>query len=319
MKYTTQIITTFAELATYRQEWNDLVPQSDTPHPFYTFEFTAAVWKSMLEAQSLHTVIVFDDNKIVGIAPLYVVDTTTVACIADRSVSDYSGYIVQKGKEKELIDHIHKHLKLDGFTTVVYTSGDTQSTITSVLQQAASSDIQDVVPLLELPSSWEDYLQVVGRKQRHEIRRKWRRIAERNHDFEVVHSADAIDTFIELHKLSSDEKRAFWNEKNTAFFYSVMQYFSKEKWLKLFFLKLDGKRVATMLVFDYLDTYYLYNSGYDPNCCQGLSTGNVLIAYTIQHAIKHKKKVYSFLRGSEDYKFRFDAQKTEIVDLTISL
>ena len=33
--------------------------------------------------------------------------------------------------------------------------------------------------------------------------------------------------------------------------------------LKLFFLELDGIKLAASLCFDYKDSYFLYNSGYD--------------------------------------------------------
>ena len=62
-----------------------------------------------------------------------------------------------------------------------------------------------------------------------------------------------------------------------------------------------------MLVFDFANTFFLYNSGFNPDLYSQLGTGNVLTAYTIQQAIEQKKQTYDFLSGDEEYKFRFGA------------
>ena len=88
-------------------------------------------------------------------------------------------------------------------------------------------------------------------------------------------------------------------------------------WLKLFFIEVNGIEAAAMLCFDYNNEFLLYNSGYDPEQFANLSPGNVLTAYTIQEAIRLGRIRYDFLRGDEDYKFRFGAQPEPVYDLSI--
>ena len=46
------------------------------------------------------------------------------------------------------------------------------------------------------------------------------------------------------------------------FFHELATAMDKEGLLRLFFLELDGERVASAFCYDYENAYYLYNSGY---------------------------------------------------------
>ena len=71
--------------------------------------------------------------------------------------------------------------------------------------------LEDVAPRISLPTSWDAYLAALSRKRRHEIRRKIRRLEKSGtirHGDVVTPTgvAQAMDTFIALHKKSSAEK-----------------------------------------------------------------------------------------------------------------
>ena len=72
------------------------------------------------------------------------------------------------------------------------------------------------------------------------------------------------------------------------------------------------------LNFDYRDSILVYNSGYDPEKYAWLSPGIVLLSYCIQWAIESGRAKFDFLRGDEEYKFRFGAEPTEIYRLLIT-
>ena len=94
---------------------------------------------------------------------------------------------------------------------------------------------------------------------------------------------------------------------------------AQQGWLKLFFLKVENKRVASMLLFDYADEYELYNSGFEPSSYPQVGTGATLTAFTIKDAIENGKKKYDFLRGGEQYKYRLGGVKAEVFDIAINL
>ncbi|MFQ5814423.1 MAG: GNAT family N-acetyltransferase, partial [Anaerolineae bacterium] len=78
------------------------------------------------------------------------------------------------------------------------------------------------------------------------------------------------------------------------------------------------EKAATMLNFDYRDSILVYNSGYNPRKYARLSPGIVLLSYCIQWAIESGRAKFDFLRGDEEYKYRFGAQPTEIYRLLIA-
>jgi CelD/BcsL family acetyltransferase involved in cellulose biosynthesis len=75
-------------------------------------------------------------------------------------------------------------------------------------------------------------------------------------------------------------------------------------WLQLAFMTVAGERAAAYLNFDYDNHIWVYNSGYSLKY-RDLSTGWVLLAHLIQWAIENRREEFDFLRGDEDYKYRF--------------
>lgn len=106
------------------------------------------------------------------------------------------------------------------------------------------------------------------------------------------------------------------DDEKEAFFRDVSEIFARKEWLRLSILERDQKAVAAMLCFDYGESLYLYNSGFDPEL-SSLSPGIVLIGYCIQDAISRGKKWFDFMRGSEDYKYRLGGKDTLIYRILI--
>jgi CelD/BcsL family acetyltransferase involved in cellulose biosynthesis len=71
---------------------------------------------------------------------------------------------------------------------------------------------------------------------------------------------------------------------------------------------LNGQPLGILFSFQMRDCVYLYNSGFNPEYTH-VSPGVVTIALDIKSAIEEGKKFYDFLRGDEEYKFRFGAHK----------
>ena len=85
----------------------------------------------------------------------------------------------------------------------------------------------DVSLELELPATWDDYLGMLKGKQRHEVKRKFRRLHEAGDiNFRVVEepeksAASKWPPFLELFKLSSDEKAAFMTDQMNSYFQAL--------------------------------------------------------------------------------------------------
>ena len=119
-----------------------------------------------------------------------------------------------------------------------------------------------------------------------------------------------------LHRHSSAEKALFWDELMESFFRAMIQHIRDRGELKLFFLQIDERQVASALGFDQGDALFLYNSGFDRQYAH-LSVGLLLKAFCVQHAIADGKKKFDFLRGEEPYKYDLGGVDHPIYQLEI--
>jgi CelD/BcsL family acetyltransferase involved in cellulose biosynthesis len=103
-----------------------------------------------------------------------------------------------------------------------------------------------------------------------------------------------------------------------AFFFDVAGVLHEEGWLQLAFVELVGEKAASLLNFDYGGAILVYNSGYDPLSYRSLSPGIVVTARSIEHAIEQGRGTFDFLRGDEEYKYRFGAHDTEVRRLLVA-
>ena len=171
----------------------------------------------------------------------------------------------------------------------------------------ASVDEHTVAAVLTLPETFDEYLQMIGKKQRHEVRRKRRRyedavgalVHERHHG-----PGWAFDEFVRLHRMSVGSKGDFLTPARERFF-SVLA--GTEGW-RIDALRIPGTDAASACLFSYSDGegYYLYNSSYDPELSDA-SPGVAIIGSMIETAISEGIGRFDFLKGDEVYKFRLGA------------
>ncbi|MCL4302976.1 MAG: GNAT family N-acetyltransferase [Anaerolineae bacterium] len=324
--------TGFEQLA---HEWDDLLARSVNAPFFMRYIYQRTWWQHLGNDDLVLIAIRTDEGRLMGLAPLYGRinqagrrELSFVGCV---DVSDYLDLLV----DRDCVEPVYVAL-LDCL------AGDRVAwdklylcslphhalTPTRLAETArgrgwpAEVRQQDVCPVITLPGDWEAYLAGLDKKQRHEVRRKIRKIeTEAQTRWYAVDSPEgldeAMDAFIELHQKSTRDKEGFWNEALIRFFKALAVELAKVGWLKLYFIEVNGSRAASMLCFDYNNEFLLYNSGFDPEQFANLSPGNVLTAYTIQDAIRLGRRRYDFLRGDEIYKFRFGAVAEPVYDLEI--
>ena len=183
-----------------------------------------------------------------------------------------------------------------------------------------SIEQEDVAPRLSLPGSWDEYVASLTRKNRHELRRKLRRLegAGRLSHYELsdpVAIADGLDDFFDLHRRSTPEKAEFMSPDRERFFRRAAARLAEKGITRLSFVELDGVRIASSLSFVCCGTKYLYNSGYDPYYGR-LAAGLLNHAYNIRRSIEAGLSVFDFMRGDEAYKYHLGGTDRLLFKLT---
>jgi CelD/BcsL family acetyltransferase involved in cellulose biosynthesis len=265
-------------------------------------------------------------GKAVGIAPL-LVRNDTASFIGSSDICDYLDFVVEPGNEERFFSELLDNLNAEGILRLELVSLRPDSTVLTSLVKIAprqawqiSCSQEDVSVELALPATWEEYLQLLSSKQRHELKRKLRRLNEEgelNYRYSTDASRHDVDIFLRLFRDSRQDKAAFLTPQMESFFRAVANAMAEQKLLRLNILELDKKPVAATMCFDYKDTMYLYNSGYEPDY-SWLSVGVVSKALCIQDSIERNKKLFDFLKGGEAYKYHLGGHELPLYRCSLS-
>jgi CelD/BcsL family acetyltransferase involved in cellulose biosynthesis len=165
-------------------------------------------------------------------------------------------------------------------------------------------------PRIALAADFETYVQGLGKKERHELRRKLRRFESTpGTSFRWADDAErntVLDRFFALHRVSKGDKAAFMTESTEAFFRDLADALARVGWLRLGVVRAHDQDAAVLFAFAYGDTLALYNAAYDP-ALGSLSIGIVSHAFAVRDAIAKGFTVYDLLRGDEPYKYDLGA------------
>ena len=165
-------------------------------------------------------------------------------------------------------------------------------------------------PRITLPADFDGYVQSLGKKERHELRRKLRRFESApGTSFRWATDDErtaVLDRFFELHRLSKGEKAAFMTPAAEAFFRDLADTLATAGWLRLGVLRAYDQDAAVLFAFAYGDTLALYNAAYDP-ALGSLSLGIASHSFAVRDAIAQGFTVYDLLRGDEPYKYDLGA------------
>ncbi|MBE0607040.1 MAG: GNAT family N-acetyltransferase [Deltaproteobacteria bacterium] len=188
---------------------------------------------------------------------------------------------------------------------------------------SCSVEEMDRAPFVSLPASFDEYVERLGSKERHELRRKMRRAGDLLPGFAVRTTrtpdelAQDLPSFVKLLRKSHPAKEAFMDGAMEVFFREVAEGFLASGRLRLAFLSSQGVDVASVFQFRTDGALLLYNSGYDPQL-RAANPGLVLIARCIRQAIEEGCPEYGFLRGTGRYKYDLGGVDRVVYRLTVS-
>jgi CelD/BcsL family acetyltransferase involved in cellulose biosynthesis len=284
-------------------------------------------WDNFGENQYPEILAGYCKEKLIGLAPLRIQEKTA-RFIGSENVCDYQDVIVGSNYHYDFLEAIVAHLKNKGIRTLelgtLRPDAVSLTQLPDLAKQMGHTVVCSQVALsyeIELPGTWESYLYMLNGKQRHEIRRKIRRLNEAGHvQFRVLRRWDeiseAMDTFFSLFKASRPDKSEFLTDRMMSFFRLMAQRMAQQGFLKLFFLDIDHVPAAGVMCFDYDNTMFLYNNGYNPQFAN-LSPGFISKVYSIKDSIEQGKRRYDLLKGNEGYKKRLGSTPVPLYHLKI--
>jgi CelD/BcsL family acetyltransferase involved in cellulose biosynthesis len=286
--------------------WHDLLSRRSWSSIFLTPEWQSLWWEQFGDDAG--------ELRLLGLAPL-LFNGDTISFVGDTDLFDYHDFIdVAPGFHETLA----AHLADQSWRTFDLRSIPAFSPSMTAVPEAfralgceVSIEDEDVVPGVELPPTWDGFLARLRKKDRHELRRKLRRLYDAG-DVQVVESTrgtleEDFATFCGLMAESRDEKREFMLPQRQAFFRRAVDWAMDAGYLRLQFLEIDGEKLSTTMSFDYDGRRLLYNSGYRVEH-GSLAVGLMLKALCVKDAIERGLTYFDFLRGPEPYKYHLGGQ-----------
>ena len=180
-------------------------------------------------------------------------------------------------------------------------------------------------PFIRLPGTWEAYLAGRGPGTRYDLRRKARAL-RRGHDVklerveEAQHLGRAMEELFDLHaarwRMRGEPGSFDRDPRNRAFHRAMAAAAERRGWLRLYFLNVDGRRVAAFVGYEVGGRLSYYQLGWDPAWGRW-SVGTVLIAEVLRDAIARGVKEFDFLRRAEAYKGRLAEEARGTVTLRV--
>ncbi len=264
---------------------------------------------------------VHDAHEPVGVAPLSI-DGRTAVFLGSHEVCDYQDLISAPGKARAVLEAVLEYLRARKIERLDLRTLRPDAVVADTLNALAGRDVtiamqpDNVTCETELPGTWEDYLGYLNSKQRHEVRRKIRRletcgaIAFRQVDNDCDLDG-SIALFLNLFRRNRFDKAQFMSGAMPAYFRDIIRGAASAQLLRLCFLWVEGQAAAAVLCFDYNGTRYLYNNGYD-EAFEPLSIGTLSKIFSIRSAIESGCRRYDFLKGPEVYKKRLGGREVPL-------
>ena len=318
--------------------WNALLSESITDVPFLRFEYLSAWWSTRGGGEwpeaELVLVTACENDGLIGIAPLFLArheGRDALMLLGSIEISDYLDLIVRADDLPRfipgLLDFLASNATLAWSALDWYNLFDDSPTLPVMESESAKRGwdykAEPFRPALSvpLPGDFEEYLMNIDKKQRHEIRRKIRRAEgdERDVRWYLVEDESTLDAEIDdfLALMANDHhKEDFLTEVMRTQMRTSVHAAFKAGWLQLAFIEVDGYKAAGYLNFDYGNHIYVYNSGLDYDYGD-LSPGWVLLGYLLQWANENGRAEFDFMRGDEDYKFKFGGVKRDVMRVRV--
>ncbi len=325
------------------QEWRSLLDTGLTKVPFLRPEYLQIWWQTRgggewPESAQLVLITAREAGSLVGLAPCFVAERDgmrSLLLLGAIEISDYLDLVVSADRvevfARGFVDYVKTHLGAElQISQISLDNILEQSPTVQALQQASlelglKCEISPLerAPYISLNGDFEEYLSRLDKKQRHEIRRKMRRLQElpKPTNWYIARDPTKLDAEIEefLRLMAFDpQKVAFLTDKMKDQMRLSMKDAFNAGYLQLVFLCIGEAKVAAYFNFDFGNVIYVYNSGINPEYFEH-SPGWVLLGYLLQWANQNQRSKFDFMRGTEDYKYKFGGVDRQVMRVTIQI
>ena len=328
-----ECLQTEEEFKNLKSPWNDLLLQSHANTLFLTWEWGFSWWQTVSnEKYLLQILLIFSENKLVGIAPLVIRKAIMYGFLRLKKVEfigselmngEYLDFITEPGFEEDTCRAVANYLiqnskSWDVMELYPWPEGSLNKAIFSKecekLGLKTFSFLRTVCPVVNLPENWECFRNSLKKSLRKKTEYHIRRL-EKDHDviFGKWESIEEINRdlprFFEIHQQkwqAYGEPGSFVDVRKRLFYETISKRFLGTKWLRVYYLRIDDRIVSILFGIVYNNRFFDLQAAYDLDW-QKRSVGTVLLYHSFKQSINEGMREYDFLRGEEEYKYQWGA------------
>ena len=313
------------------EAWNRLLLKSRANNIFLTHEWVRNWWRVYGKGKKLCVLIAEDGQEIIGIAPLYeervrffgLLRIKKIRFLGDCYVgSDFLDFILFREREKEILEAFFKYLMKEVNWDLLLLQDMREDALSAGLLKDIARDNRLFIfksflyscPFMEMPNTFEEFMKQPDETfKKISFKKNMKKLFKQpNAAFETVASSEqlpaALEDLFELHNFRRTlvgGTGIFTNQELRQFYHLASLDLLQKGYLKIFFIMLDGKKVAISYNLLYEQKNYFLQTG----CSEvglKLKAGTVLMAKILENFMG---KIYEFhfLRGEESYKYLWGA------------
>jgi CelD/BcsL family acetyltransferase involved in cellulose biosynthesis len=322
---TTEVVTDDETFARLQPEWNDAARRAHTTSPFLLHEWFRTWWDCFSTGHRLHVVIARDGDRIVGIAPMTITQVHMYGLpvrsldLLHNDHTPRTDWIVARSAPNAyaaLWNALHETCDRWDVLQLSRLPSDspTLPAITNLAQREGcltGTWRGDVSPYLTLSGTWDSYLASLPAKFRSNLRNRLSRLAHIGEPrLEIVDRDDDGQACEEALRLEAsgwkaDARTAISSSAPVRRFYTLLaERAAARGWLRLMFLTVGGRRIATAYGACVDGTLFLVKTGYDPEFST-CAPFKLLTYLAIQRAYAEGLREIDFLGDTEAWKLEW--------------
>jgi CelD/BcsL family acetyltransferase involved in cellulose biosynthesis len=298
-------------------EWNDVLATSGEDRLFLSLAWLSTWWECYGDRRELFVLRVIEDGRAVGFAPFMITSRGRIAHwrkleFIASGPSDRCGIIASEGRpdvHRAIWDHLRARDDWDVIELRdILTGGPTEQNLRAC--QPGAECVSSLSPHIMLEGDYAQYFSGLSRSMRSNLGRGWRRLQDEGAVLRAMRTPEEVGEATAYLKELSDAR---WDIANVLkgpgmveFVALASKRMAQEGLVVFHALEIDGRPTAISMGFEDPGRYLHYLSGFDPELSK-YSPGSVLLLKIIEECYHSGKGEVDMLRGTEAYKYRFNA------------
>lgn len=328
MSFTVELSHKMQTLEDLRDEWIDLQTRSYAKSMELSWQWISNWYKHFSDLGELWLIIVREDHRLIGIAPLMKVafhphqgfTWQQIEFIGGPHKPEHLDFIIETGYEERLIrlfmDKLYEHkTRWD----VIQLTGLCETKTPDILQQINSDWVENteeniIAPYMMLPDTTDEWMQSISRKHRKNLRR-YRNLLDKQFPdqwsiIQVSQSNELDDTYDHLVRLHQEH----WEAMGTPGTFNHGEFVEPYRewahsmfdngWLRMYRLDINHVPCAVDFCYHYFGRAYGHITGVNRNVTN-VTLGHVLKYHSIDQAIKERCREFTFMLGEQSFKYSF--------------